>query len=292
MLTLTLLIGCGDDAGPRDGGAEVADLSGADLTRAGDDLTMRDEPAPRDLQMTYADVTPHALDEAAMMGTPVRLRGVVVTTPALGAPVTRTGGPAAEHFCRYSLWVQDPACAAPPCGILLRTESAPQATAPAACPTDAAATLLGALAPGDNVDVEGIAGYHDASDSGGGGATTREHYVAVDRTAAAAGARRSIADVIVSDAATLAAFARFSTGASQSWQRYEGTRVRLAPASGYVVAANGAGWVTTPNATPFSPLFVPSPAAGTQLTSAAGVASPGFGGVMFPVRADDLVLAP
>jgi hypothetical protein len=284
--------GCGDDgsSGGSDGGggdmvarADDGGATGDDLAKIGDLATT----PPR----AYDDSSAHAIDTASPSGTLVRLRGVVVTTPVTGGTVKRTGGPAAEYFCRYSMWVQDPTCTTAPCGILLRTES-PVTAAPTACPRDAASTLLGALAPGDNVDVEGATGWHDSRDPAGGAGLTREHFVTVDRASAAAGTPKTIDDVVISDDATLAAFAKFSTAADQSWQRYEGMRVRLEPAGGFVTVDNGLAWTTTPNGTPFAISFLARPSAGTKLSSAAGVVAPGYGGVMFPVQAGDLIVGP
>jgi len=193
-----------NDMAIRDLGANSGDLAGVDMS----------------VMKTYKDATPNQIDTAPITdvnygdGINVKLSRMVAVTPVamfLDRP-----------FCKSEVWVQDPACQTPPCGILLVARGpmlTPLDGSTRDCPSPSAAdTILKNVQLGDNVDVYGTVDAYKPT-----GKMVTQHRLDIDRIDVLTGTRETINPIVVTDP-TL-----FVNNTGGGWNMYEGTLITLDP---------------------------------------------------------------
>jgi hypothetical protein len=242
-------------------------------------------------------VAPHDIDTASGgalgKGAKVALTGMVAVTPV--DSFTSSGG----TKCNYQVWVQDPTCTAPPCGLVVQVLGVQKTGA--YCPyPDQSGTLLAAVKPGDNLDVNGTIDLftETGATDGGVAGTITQHIVVADSVKVTLGTAK-----IDPKTFTVADGTLFVTFAGAGWATYEGTYVRLQPASKLTIAEIDASkpyhFRTAPGSTDFGTSFrhtynpgvgAPAfPTTGVQFTAICGVVTATFGGAIVPTQPSDFV---
>lgn len=199
--------------------------------------------------------------------------------------------------CRYQIWVQDPACTTPPCGLVLKVIG-PMAPSPAStgkdCPSAASSgTLLNTIGKGDNVRVRGKLIFEVDSTQP---MTVVEHQLFVEQL-----------EILTPDATITpmpfndsAIYSQFVTHLGKTWNTYEGMSITLAPSVGTLTvnAFDSSGFRTSPGNTTWGDTFdddyYPSGAAtfptlNSMWKSISGVVSTRHGGELMPTRNKDFV---
>jgi hypothetical protein len=244
----------------------------------------------------YTAATPHDIDTGMVTkGTNVKLTGMVVV-----APVSKFFSKSSAT-CKYEIIVQDPACSAPPCGIVVETNGMHLPVMDAgsgSCPTPPnSGTFLDPLGIGDNVDLTGaVDTFADNMN-----AAIVQHSITADSTTKTAGTATISAMPVPND--------QFVTHTTGQWMMYEGTVITLSGTGG------GKLTITSVDAnTPFHFHTMPGnadwgndyhfsykgnadnfdaggsfPQVGLQFTSITGVVDTLFGGAVKPRLMSDFV---
>ena len=262
------------------------------------DTTPTPTPAPPDmaLQYSYTPATINQIDTDPGNGPFGNAVRVVLDRVVAVSKVDKYVN-SANQQCRYQIWVQDPACTVPPCGMVVKAigPMAPSATSTGKdCPAaSASGTLLDTISRGDNVRVRGkIVMEVDSTTP----MTVVEHQLFVE-TLDILTPDKSINPVVITDPLV---FAQFVTHKGTTWNKYEGMSVTLQPTTGklQIATINGGGFTTTPGNTDWGNTFdsdyFPSgstafPTVGSTYTSISGVVSTRHGGEIMPGRNKDFV---
>lgn len=216
--------------------AFVAGAGCRDSGNPGNDMGVRDlggttgdggNPAnDMSVMKTYADATIHAIDTATMKTDPavgagvnVKITGAVVTTPI--SAFVSNGPPA---FCRYQLYVQDPQCSTPPCGIVVVAKG-PMVAADLGgaqnCPDPTPSnTIISQLQMGDVVDLFGKVDWFQQM-----GVNVVQHEIDLDMVTKT-GSGGTVTPFDVTDPGV------FVSNTGTGWAMYEGTLVRLVGGGG------------------------------------------------------------
>ncbi len=199
--------------------------------------------------------------------------------------------------CRYQIWIQDPACTVPPCGMVVKAigPMAPSATSTGKdCPSaSTSGTLLNTVDRGDNIRVRGKLIVEIDSSAP---MTVVEHQLFVESLEILPQSK-SITPTLITDPLV---FAQFVTHKGTTWNKYEGMSVTLQPQVGtlQIATINGGGFTTTPGNTDWGNTFdsdyypagaTAFPTVGTTYKSISGVVSTRHGGEIMPGRNKDFV---
>lgn len=197
--------------------------------------------------------------------------------------------------CRYQIWIQDPACTTPPCGMVVKAigGAAPSANASGKdCPSvSSTSTPLAMVGRGDNLKIRGKLIVEVDSTAP---MTVVEHQLFVDSLEVLT-EDKSIDPLLITDNAVIGQFVQ-SQG--KTWNKYEGMYVTLQPSVGLlqVSAFTGSGFQTTPGNTEWGDTFdgdyyptgvTTYPAVGTTFHAISGVVSTRHGGEIMPGRPKD-----
>lgn len=297
LLVLLPLAGCV----PADPPVSLPDAGAKDLAMpASPDLAMA-PPAdlagsPADLLVPHAAATIHQIDTDPGNGPfgngkLVSLAHVVAVTD-VDKYVNST-----NQQCRYQIWVQDPACMTPPCGMVIKAIG-PKAPNPNSTGKDCPAarlsgTVLSSIARGDNVSITGKLVFEVDSLPP---MTVVEHQLFADAVKPLPN-DKTIAPTVVSDSST---YSQFVSHTGAGFGRYEGMYVTIQPDKGLlqVTAFNGDGFQTIPGNMNWGDTFdgdyypmgaASFPAVGSTWHAISGVVSTRHGGEVMPVRNKDFV---
>ncbi|HMU39445.1 MAG TPA: hypothetical protein PKE31_10560 [Pseudomonadota bacterium] len=199
--------------------------------------------------------------------------------------------------CRYQIWVQDPQCTTPPCGLVVKAIG-PKAPKPDStgkdCPSASdSGTLLNAIGRNDNVRLRGkILVELDSTPP----MTVVEHQLFVE-VIEILPQTKTIAPTVISDTTV---FGQFVSHKGTTWNKYEGMLVTLQPPVGtlQIATVGNNGFTTTPGNTDWGNTFdsdyMPSgstafPTVGTTYKSISGVVSCRHGGEIMPGKNKDFV---
>jgi hypothetical protein len=203
----------------------------------------------------------------------------------------------ANQQCRYQIWVQDPQCSTAPCGMVVKAIG-PMAPSPNSsgkdCPSaSTSGTLLNTVGRGDNVRIRGKLVFEVDNVAP---MTVVEHQLFVE-TIDILSPDATITPIVLSDSAM---YSQFVTHLGQTWNKYEGMLVTLAPSVGtlQVTAFDGSGFKTNPGGSTWGDTFdgdyYPSgattfPTVGSMWKSITAVVSTRHGGELMPTRNKDFV---
>jgi hypothetical protein len=224
-----VLAGCRGD----DDTQTPVDLSRAIVGDGGDNT-------PSDLSMTIPHMTtnPHDIDTGVVpKGTLVSLPGLVILTPADSFASSKGAK------CTYQVLAQDPTCTTPPCGLYVNiitafTPRTPGDTTHCPYADTAGSSFFAGAKVGDNIDITGTS---DAFTTTGG---PTEHSVVTDSIVKSANTAKvtAVAVTIAASNDTQFVYCPKDVCAANSgagWSQYEGTYVKLTPASGpFTIASN------------------------------------------------------
>lgn len=203
----------------------------------------------------------------------------------------------ANQQCRYQMWVQDPACTSPPCGMVIKAigPMAPFANASGSdCPTKTTSgTLLADVSKDDNLRIRGKLVFEVDSTQP---MTVVEHQLFVEQIEVLSPDAK-ITPLVLSDPAM---YSQFVTHLGMTWNKYEGMYVTLQPSTGMlqVTAFDSSGFTTNPGGSTWGDTFdsdyYPSgaatfPTVGSMWKSISGVVSTRHGGELMPTRNKDFV---
>ena len=205
-------------------------------------VTVGDGGGNVDMAMNIPHMTtnPHDIDTGVVAkGTLVSTPGLVILTPASSFASSKGAK------CTYQVIAQDPTCATPPCGLYVNiiTAFTPRSSTDTThCPyaDTAGSSFFANSKVGDNIDVTGTS---DAATTTGG---PTEHSIFADSVVASANTAKVTAFPVTIAGASDTQFVycpkdvcAASSGAG--WSQYEGTEVKLAPASGsFTITTNPA----------------------------------------------------
>lgn len=203
----------------------------------------------------------------------------------------------ANQQCRYQMWIQDPACTTPPCGMVMKAIG-PMAPFPNASGSDCPAktssgTLLADISKDDNLRVWGKLVFEVDSTQP---MTVVEHQLFIEKIEVLT-KDAMITPVTLSDSAM---YSQFVTHLGMTWNKYEGMLITLQPTAGtlQVTAFDGSGFTTMPGNTTWGDTFdsdyYPSgaatfPTVGSMWKAISGVVSTRHGGELMPTRNKDFV---
>lgn len=204
---------------------------------------------------------------------------------------------ATNQQCRYQIWVQDPKCTTPPCGMVVKAigPMAPSATSSGKdCPSArTSGTMLDTVDKGDNVRIKGkLLVEVDSTPP----MTVVEHQLFVESIEILT-PDLTVNPLVLSDSAV---FAQFVESQGTTWNKYEGMYVTLQPSAGTLQVATfgSSGFTTLPGKTNWGDTFdgdyYPSgattfPTVGSTFRSISGVVSTRHGGEIMPTRNKDFV---
>lgn len=203
----------------------------------------------------------------------------------------------ANQQCRYQIWVQDPLCTTPPCGLVIKAigPMAPSATASGKdCPSaSTSGTLLDTIGRNDNVRVRGKLVFEVDNVQP---MTVVEHQLFVE-TLEILSPDATITPTMLTDSAM---YNQFVTHLGQTWNKYEGMLVTLAPTTGtlQVTAFDSSGFNTNPGGSTWGDTFdsdyypagaTTFPTVGSMWKSITAVVSTRHGGELMPLRNKDFV---
>ena len=204
------LAGCRNDTtNNKDGGVDMAVPAGADLS------------VTTDMARNYIAATPHDIDTSGPTGPfsankPVSLTDVIATSDVRWFPSKK------GTICTYEVFVQDPACVTPPCGLVLQVDGPMVASTSPPCPDVSATTT--ALAPvkiKDKLSVKGFVNVFQmnlAVDGGTTGSLTQHAVENLSGLSVTASNQALPAGVAVDSAL-------FADISASGWATYESTRV-------------------------------------------------------------------
>jgi len=274
---------------------------------------------------SYMTTTAHEYDTATIgsplvtKGTPVELTNVVVLAPPVGFSATYNGQ--SKAGCRYEVWVQDPQCTTPPCGLSIETQPmANPAGAGQFCPyadknTDPLNVLVNTWT-GDAIDVKGTVFNYDSTGSafdGGMTADLNEHQIQLDSITTNTVKGPLPAATVVTDTNP----SMFIPYTGSGWAMYEGMLIQLQPATGKftttlntsstysdtcpgVTGKTNGSFTTSPGGAQFDDTYAGFyinkdageatncwPTNGLMFSSITAIVSNGFGGGLLPTYADN-----
>lgn len=289
-----LAVGCG-------GGTKQQPV---DFSLAGD---MAGGGGDMNVMKTYIAATPHDIDTNAIggmfsQGTAVKLSGMIVTSPITGfAAEDANKTPKAD--CVFEVFVQDPTCTTPPCGLLLESAKItnPGGTGTFCDFSYAAMSTLKGITQGDKVDASGSVDTfpstgmaNDMSPSG----TVDQHSVVVDSFTTDASGQALPAPMVITDTSP-SLFVPFS---GTGWAMYEGMIVTLQPASGKFTTTldSFGGWYCAPGGAHFADTFTSFfrtdgeaanmyPPNGSMFSGITGIVDLTFGGGILPDSPSDFI---
>jgi hypothetical protein len=282
---------------------------GGGTTNPTPDFSMKGDAGPGDMSRLkmYATATPNDVDTNTIggafgMGTAVKMTGLVVLTPP------ESFAAKSKTECEFEVWAQDPTCTVPPCGIVLVTPPITFATGNGVyCPyASDASDLLKPVWQGDHVDITGeVATYSnsgEAFDMTMPSGTVVEHQITLDSLTQTAMKQPLPAPIAVTDQLSTMTppESLFEAYSGTGWAKYEGTYIKLTPASGKFTAPAVAGSFGNTVFAPgnalfgddFKFLYTPDggaaiPAPSSTWTSLGGVVTASFGGVIYPLQSTD-----
>lgn len=203
----------------------------------------------------------------------------------------------ANQQCRYQIWVQDPACTTPPCGLVLKVIG-PMAPSPNAsgsdCPSKSTSgTLFAQVGKDDNLRVRGKLVFEVDNTQP---MTVVEHQLFVEQIEVLT-PDATITPLTLDDSSL---YGQFVSHLGMTWNKYEGMSVKLAPSVGtlQVTAFDNSGFTTSPGNSTWGDTFdsdyypasaVTFPTVGSMWKSIAGVVSTRHGGELMPTRNKDFV---
>lgn len=268
-------------------------LSGCNSNPATDSGTPEPDLGPT---YTYKTATINLIDKDPGNGPfgngeRVMLDGVVVVSK-VDKYVNST-----NQQCRYQIWVQDPACTTPPCGLVVKAIG-PQAPKPDStgkdCPSAAdSGTLLKEVSREDNLRLRGkVIVELDSTPP----MSVVEHQLFVEQVEILP-KTKAVMPVVIADPTV---FAQLVSHKGTTWNKYEGMYVTLQPSVGtlQVATVTSQGFTTTPGNTDwgntFDSEYMPSgstafPTVGSLFKSISGVVSCRHGGELMPIRNKDFV---
>lgn len=298
--------GCRENGGSNNGDNDMSvsqgDMKKGDGGGGGTDMPVFDN---------YQEGTPHDIDVGDIQKfETVKLLGMVVTTPVLFFKAD------SGTKCQYEIWVQDPACsteAAAPCGIVV-LDPTKYDMDQGNCPfPDESSSLLKSIQIGDNVDVFGVVDTFPDQQPAAGKPAVVQHELEVQKITKTAGTATVTPIVLTADADV----ARFVNKTGDGFAKFEGTVVKLQPASGKLHITQIPDFSTTfnnrlglsatfsaTNDANLSTSFANSssgylnrvdggnekfPVLNQQFTSVAGVINNLFGGSFMPIKRTDWV---
>ena len=273
------------------------DFAGADF--AGVDMTIVTPPdlvTTPDLAAPYVVATINKIDTDPGNGPFGNARLVTIEKVIAVTDVDKYVN-SANQQCRYQIWVQDPACVVPPCGMVVKAIG-PKAPSPNSTGKDCPAarisgTVLANIGRGDNVKVSGKVVFEVDSVAPN---TVIEHQIFADSVTPLQNVA-TINPLVISDATV---YAQLVAHMGTTWNKYEGMSVTLQPAKGtlQISATSGSGFKTIPGNTDwgntFDSSYIPNgqmtfPTLGSVWKSISGVVSTRHGGEVMPVRFKDFV---
>jgi hypothetical protein len=274
------VVGCREDSnpGPVDLSRPTGDLSGVI-----EDMSM--------MQM-MTSTTAHDIDTGAVAaGTLVKLSGMI-SVDNVHRHLSGT-----TMYCEYRTYVQDASCVTPPCGIELYQRGI-KLTTPGATTTDCPyADAAGSMTDfgliknyGDVVEITGSARSFTDSTAP---MTVVHHSLVVDTLTFTMSKGPLPTPIAVTDDAT----SKFVPHSGSGWNTYEGTYIKLTPASGtFSITAQDMYGFTVNNGALFSTkdYFGPKdagtfPPAGATYSSLSGIDDNDFGGSVVPLLPGDYV---
>jgi len=247
----------------------------------------------------YAAATPHDIDTNTIggmfgKGTAVALTGMIVISPISGFSAN------SDKDCKYEVWVQDPTCSTPPCGLVIETAGItnPGGTGSFCSFSYSSMTALNGVKKGDKLDIKGVVNTFASSATPPATGTVVQHEVDIDMLTVTATGQTVPAATVVTDADPSLFVPYSGTG----WAMYEGMIVKLQPASGKFTTTldTYGGWTCAPGgghfADTFTTFFRPDGAAanmwppnGSMFSSISGIVSLTFGGGILPDDNSDFV---
>ena len=266
--------------GPRDAVAPAADLAVApDLAKA-----------------AYTPATIHQIDVDPGNG-PFGQGKLVVLDRVVAVTKVDKYVNSLNQQCRYQIWVQDPTCMVPPCGLVVKAIG-PMAPAPDStgkdCPAARlTATPLANVDRDDNLRIRGRLVFEVDSDPPN---KVVEHQLFVDSLDALPNAV-TIQPKVITDPQ---AYSQFVAHTGTGWALYEGMLLTLQPSLGtlQVSAITKDGFRTIPGGADWDDTFdgdyIPGnlqayPTIGSTFKAITGVASARHGGGLMPRRTKDFV---
>jgi len=275
--------------------------------------------------VSYMTTTIHDIDTATIgsplvtKGTAVQFTSVTVLAPPNGFSTTFNG--TAKAGCRYEVWVQDPQCTTPPCGLVIETQAManPNGTGQFCPYADANTDPLNVLHDtwtGDVIDVKGtIFNFDDTGSAfdGGPSADLNQHEIQLDSINTTTVKGNLPAATVVTDTDP----SMFVPYTGSGWAMYEGMLITLKPASGKftttlntssnfsntctgVTGKTNGSFTTSPGGAEFADTYAGFyiqkdagemtncwPTNGLTFSSVGGIVSTGFGGSILPTSASD-----
>lgn len=301
-LSLALaLAGCNGMSGTgtgTDAAVAATDLATAPDLAAPPDLGAPPDLArgPADLLPNYVPATPHQIDTDPGNGPFGNGKDVSLTQVVAVTGVDRYVN-STNQQCRYQVWVQDPACMTPPCGMVIKAIG-PKAPNPNStgkdCPSArVSGTVLANISRGDNITVYGhvIVEVDSAPPM-----TVVEHQIFADSIVPLPN-DKSIAPTVITDPTT---YPQFTTHTGVGFDRYEGMYITLQPDKVLlqVSSFSGSGFQTLPGNVTWGDTFdgdyypmgaTMFPTVGSTYHAISAVVSARHGGELMPVRNKDFV---
>jgi hypothetical protein len=202
--------GCSDDlVGPK-----PLDLS----LPPGSDLSMTGGGGDQGMNLNYYATTPHDIDVASATDANVGKGKAVKISGMVALSLVNEFKNSAKTKCYYEVWVQDPSCSTPPCGIDVQVVT-PFPSGAQYCPyAKDSGTILANVSAGDNVDITGtVDNFPDKNSS------VVEHEIVADSWTKTAGTAKIMATVVTDPTA-------FKNGTGSGWAMYESMLVTIQPA--------------------------------------------------------------
>jgi hypothetical protein len=280
-LGATLVLGCSsDNNGPAVDLSLTGDLSGSNTDQG--------------TGLNYMVATPHDVDTGVVpVNTAVKMTGLVVINPPSSF--------ASSHMmkCTFEAIAQDPNCNTAPCGLAVHiiTNFVPRSTTDTThCVyADKSTTFFANTKVGDTIDITGTVDSFQMQ-----GQTIVSHSITTDSVTASATMGK-----VTPIAVTIAASGdmQFQNGTGTGWQQYEGTSIKVSPASGFftVTSETKYNFTTDPGGVYWGSAnyFIydskdmgVSVAQGSTWKSITGSVDVSFGGQINPVFKDDFVPYP
>jgi hypothetical protein len=167
---------------------------------------------------TYSAASIHDIDTGTVTSkTAVHISGAIATT------IVEYFKAKSKTICRYQVFVQDPSCTTPPCGLALQVDG--PMVMNNTCPKAAmSGTSLANVNQGDVLDILGTSdafANHSPADAGVSGSTV-QHSIHADQVTTTA-TKQTLPTPIEISTADQAKFAQWGAG----WNMYEGMLVKL-----------------------------------------------------------------
>jgi len=195
-----------------------------------------------DMARNYIAGTPHDIDTSGPTG-PYSANAPVAVTDLIAISDVRFFLSKGKTICSYEVYVQDPACVTPPCGIVLKTDGGMAVTTSPNCPgVSTTTTPLKDVKLGDKLSAKGLVNvYQDhPTVDGGAGGTMTQHGLENISSVVISASNQTLPTGVAANPAD------FFDSNSLGWAKYESTRVTF---SNVTVASVGTfgSFHTNPN---------------------------------------------